>query len=139
MGLVADTAPLTEVLDKVAVYLAEKGLGVVGSSIMKGSLKAAPMKQIAVITSGGVRLRGDPIRRPAFQVMVRDDQFNVALVRAQDVYEALDHQWLKTTRFGMRFKAEVEPGAYFIDGNQRFVFSLNFSAVLCPIVAGSVP
>jgi hypothetical protein len=133
------TAPLTEVLDAVAIYLQSKGLGQVGSSIMKGSLRPTPVKQIAIVTSSGARLRGDPIRRPAFQVMIRDDPFNVALVRAQDVYNAMDHVWLKTAHFGLRFKAEVEPGSYFIDANQHFVFSLNFSSVLCPPVAGSVP
>ena len=121
-----------QLLIEVAQYLETQGVGTVASNIFKGSLADKPTKAVAVLLSGGPRLRGDPIHRPSMQILVRDPAFDVGLVRAQDIYSLLDHTADKLTSIRGRCLAVTEPGSYYRDANSNYIFPMNYTWYLNP-------
>lgn len=118
--------------EDIAASLATQGIGTVGTDIFTGTLPSSPQNCVAVIPTGGIRLREDlnAIKRPSFQVVARNARWNLGMDKAELIFTALDRKWNLMPSAKGQIVADHEPGVFFRDNNNLQVFSLNFSTIL---------
>lgn len=124
------------VLDEIAAYLVAQGVGVIGSSIFKGSKALIPVGDgpyISLTETGGsapLRVhneRGAHVQRPTVQVLVRAKSYIVARQKAKDVYVVLDGVF-NTALSGVFYQsitARNDPTDIGLDSEERPMISFN--------------
>lgn len=115
-------------LNEVATYLQSVAIGVRGKTLFVGQIPNSPIGVTVVV--GGVGLR-DPLetglRKPSFQVIVRDVVYQSAQDRSDLVRRALDNKWNVLGSIKGRVLAETEGPIAFRDQNNHPSFSHNFA------------
>lgn len=118
-------------IDQIADFLANQGLGTVGVSIFTSYLPQTPDNAIAVIETGGLAPNVDiPTKEPTFQVMVRNTNFSDGRTNLDTVRSALHQKrgfevYSGETYFYFIY-AISEGGHIGRDDNGRDEFSINF-------------
>lgn len=113
-----------ELADEVAVWLAGKGFGAVGTEIFTFTLPDQPLQAILVRTDGGARDANLPLMAPHLQVQVRSKLPREGAVIAARLFEAFERQQVVTPSFIGLARADFYPGQYFRDANQHPVHPL---------------
>lgn len=119
-------------IQDVAAYLASEGHGTVGRDIFVGTLPTKPIDAVAVLLSGGPADGGDPIRRPMFQILIRNRSEQQITLKGEQLYLALKNKWNVLTEHNGRIQATNEPGPIGKDPGDVPVMSLNFEMSLTP-------
>lgn len=106
------------------------GVGTIGKSIFYGTMPGSPNECVAVYPTGGYKDPNamDGMWRPQFQIAVRAEGFAAGLQKTQTIWTGLDQVWNGLPMIKGRVTADHEPGVYFRDQNQRFLFTMNFTA-----------
>lgn len=113
-------------IEEVSAYLEAQGQGTLGQDLFHGPLPKSKVEAVSVIPSSG-----SPhvvMERPSFQVLIRRLTFREAQEKATSVYGELHDKWNVLSTYQGRIWAAHEPGPFWVDEDQHFVFSLNFMA-----------
>lgn len=120
---------MSSLLDDVAGYLEDAGLGTVGTTIFKSYMPDAANSGLCVLDTGGIMPDKElPTRSPTFQILVRGVTYTAGLAKIDAVRDTL-HQ-IKNATIGNTFfyyiLAQGEGGH--IGRNERGLdeFSMNF-------------
>lgn len=117
-------------IDQVGDFLAANSVGVVGTSIFISSLPPTPTVSVGLYLQGGSESPNKTADKVLFQVLVRDTGYAAGLARAETVWNLLRNSWGLLSSVKGRVEAENQPGVFFRDDNELFVFSLNFQATI---------
>lgn len=126
-------------LDEIASYLEAQGVGVVGTSIFKGSKANVPTgagPYLSLTETGGSaptrvhNKRGANTQRPTAQILVRAQNYLVARSMSKAAYEALDGVF-NTVLSGVFYQSittRQEPTDIGLDAEKRPMISFNIQA-----------
>jgi hypothetical protein len=118
-------------LTDICSFLTTLGIGSYGTTIFRGTMPGSPTECVVVYATGGIRLPQDyGVVRPQFQIAVRAEDLAAGLAKAQTIYNALDDKWGGLSATKGRVTGDHLPGVNFRDSNGRFVFTLNFTALV---------
>lgn len=118
-------------IDQIADYLANQGLGAVGTDIFTSYLPQTPDNAIAVLDTGGFEPSIDiPTKEPTFQVLIRNTNYSNGKDDLDSVRSALHQKrgfevYSGETYFYFIY-AISEGGHLGRDENGRDTFSINF-------------
>ena len=81
-------------IEQIAEYLQDQGIGTIATNLFIGNMPDSPDACVAVINSGGVEPSIDiPDKRPTFQVLIRNTDYEAGEVKLAAVRTAL-HQFM---------------------------------------------
>jgi len=120
-------------LDDIALYLQQKGIGTIGTDIFKGQLPAAPDNAIALFEYAGEPqdLTDANLEYPGLQVLVRNKSYAAGRQKIEQVRNVL-HGLTETTINNVRYlliQAKQSPEALPRDENGRAIFVVNFRVI----------
>lgn len=120
-------------LDDIALYLQQQGIGVVGTDIFKGQLPASPDDCIALFEYAGEPqdLTDANLEYPGLQVLVRNKSYPAGRQKIEQVRNTL-HGLTETTINNVRYlliQARQSPEALPRDENGRAIFVVNFRII----------
>jgi len=116
-------------LDDIALYLQQQGIGTIGADIFKGQLPATPDNAIALF-----EYAGEPqdlhanVEYPGLQVLVRNKSYDAGRQNIEQVRNTL-HGLAETVINGHRYlliQARQSPESLGRDENGRALFVCNF-------------
>ncbi len=118
-------------IEEIANYLVNLGMGTMGSSIFLGHLPPSPDNAITVLDTGGVEPdRELPIDNPTFQVIVRNTDYETGYNNLLAIKEALhkkaNWQIYENGKYYYYIFALSNGGHIGRDDNGRDEFSINF-------------
>lgn len=127
---------VNDFLSNLGTYVASSGVGSVGAggNIKYHYLPGEPRNCLAIILHGGPGLPGEPAKRRAFQVLVRNTDAGTAGTIATTVHALFDDVVADLDNCLMggdtgRFEPHHLPGPHGVDENGDFWYSLNFDFV----------
>ncbi|MCM8901325.1 minor capsid protein [Caldicoprobacter algeriensis] len=116
-------------LDDIALYLQQQGVGVIGTDIFKGQMPAAPDNCIALFEYAGEPPDLHwPGEYPSLQAMVRNKSYAAGREKIEQIKDAL-HGLSETVINGHRYlliQARQSPFFLERDENARAIFVCNF-------------
>lgn len=120
-------------LDDIALYLQQKGIGIIGTDIFKGQLPASPDNAIALFEYAGEPqdLTDANLEYPSLQVMVRNKNYAAGRQKIEQVRNTL-HGLAETTINNVRYlliQAKQSPEVLPRDENGRAIFVCNFRII----------
>lgn len=118
-------------IEEIANYLVNLGMGTMGSNIFLGHLPPSPDNAITVLDTGGVEPdRELPIDNPTFQVIVRNTDYETGYNNLLAIKEALhkkaNWQIYENGKYYYYIFALSNGGHIGRDDNGRDEFSINF-------------
>jgi len=121
------------ILDDLASYLNQQGIGTVGQNIFKGILPEEPDTIIALYESGeGAESHLESnVDKQGITAIVRGSDYSVARVKADEVYKTLhglSNVVLGSTRY-LLIKAGGPPKLLAYDLNKRAQFLITFQVI----------
>jgi len=120
-------------LDDIAFYLQQKGIGTIGTDIFKGQLPATPDNAIALFEYAGEPqdLTDANLEYPGLQVLVRNKSYASGRQKIEQLKNDL-HGITETTINNVRYlliQAKQSPEALPRDENGRAIFVVNFRII----------
>jgi len=120
-------------LDDIALYLQQKGIGIIGTDIFKGQLPVSPDNCIALFEYAGEPqdLTDANLEYPGLQVLVRNKSYATGRQKIEQVRNVL-HGLTETTINNVRYlliQAKQSPEALPRDENGRAIFVVNFRVI----------
>lgn len=120
-------------LDDIALYLQQQGVGVVGTDIFKGQLPASPDDCIALFEYAGEPqdLTDANLEYPGLQVLVRNKSYPAGrqkIEQAVRVLHGVSEQVINNVRY-LLIQARQSPFLLERDENGRAVFVVNFRII----------
>lgn len=120
-------------LDDIALYLQQKGIGTIGTDIFKGQLPATPDNAIALFEYAGEPqdLTDANLEYPGLQVLVRNKSYASGRQKIEQLKNDL-HGITETTINNVRYlliQAKQSPFFLERDENGRAIFVVNFRII----------
>ncbi|TCS80377.1 minor capsid protein [Tepidibacillus fermentans] len=120
-------------LDDIALYLQQKGIGTIGTDIFKGQLPATPDNAIALFEYAGEPqdLTDANLEYPGLQVLVRNKSYSAGRQKIEQVRNTL-HGLTETVINNVRYlliQAKQSPEALPRDESDRAIFVVNFRII----------
>lgn len=120
-------------LDDIALYLQQQGIGMIGVDIFKGQLPATPDNAIALFEYAGEPqdLTDANLEYPGLQVLVRNKSYSAGRQKIEQARSAL-HGLTEATINNVRYlliQARQSPEALPRDENGRAIFVVNFRII----------
>jgi len=127
---------MARLVDNLAQYLENGGIGTQATDLFIGVLPASPDNAIMIDQTGGVEPnKYIPVKEPTIQVLVRNTSYPDGLDKITAIYDLLhrfkDYQSLETGGVDvMQIMALQEPTHLQQDDNNRHIFTVNFVVML---------
>jgi hypothetical protein len=115
-------------LSALATYITSVSSFVLGETLHLERMPEQPERCLALVTAGGMRIQGSPLRVPMVRVLCRAQTPEQGLHDAEAVFGWLDH---KANALGATYPCRIianhEVGPPIYDENNRAVYYLNFT------------
>ncbi len=125
---------MSQVIDDIAQYLANNGVGVLGTTLFESFLPPLPDNAVAILETGGTHPPVDlPLLTPSFQVLVRSTAYDVGRTQFDLIRSLLHNQYnLQFIPGGIYFyytRLIADGGHIGQDGNGRDMWSSNYECL----------
>jgi hypothetical protein len=111
---------------ETADFLQASGVGTLRVTMFVARLPSTPANALSVSVSGG----GPGVVPPHthnVQVLCRGVDYPTTAQRAEQIHSLLSNRWHKTANAVGRFVADHPVGPMYLDANNMFVFTLNYT------------
>lgn len=121
------------IIDDIADYLEDQGVGTVGTNIFVGEQPNDPANCVTVIDTGGMRPDIDlPTKKPTFQVLVRNTEYSAGAAKLLAIRNILHNKYnaelVDDGNYFYSINAISEGGHIGKDDIGNDEFSMNFEA-----------
>lgn len=124
---------MNSINDDVAKYLANGGVGTLGTDVFSDRYPATPVNLVAVLDTTGNQTPSKDVaelRYPSYQVMVRDEDYPAALTKCEQIRALLhvkiglqlEHYYVMRSHLRFEFQCIGQ------DGEGRWEFTATFDA-----------
>lgn len=122
---------MSYIVNDIADYLEDQGLGTVGTTIFVGYEPDSPANCICIFDTGGVTPSIDlPTKRPTFQILIRSANYTTGKANLDSIRSLLHNKYNETIgdNYYFSINANAEGGHIGRDDLGNDEFSINFSA-----------
>lgn len=117
---------ISVLLPRIASHICSLGFGAYGINVFAGTMPTTPYVCLGIFSTGGYSKPRDPLKLPSLQIAYRTTSVASGISLISSLNNALTEGTTIMCDFPGFFEQQGDPGPHYVDGNNHFVFTLNY-------------